>query len=73
MGLAKDWNVTQEEAQETLDRWYSDRPEVLLWQEKTINKASRTGYTDTLMGRLRHLPDINSRKLVFFSFSFILF
>jgi len=62
MGLSKDWDVTPEEAQGTLDLWYSDRPEVLAWQEATISKASRTGYTETLMGRLRHLPDVNSRS-----------
>ena len=27
-GLAKDWKVSLEEAQETVDRWYADRPEV---------------------------------------------
>ena len=28
MGLSKDWGVTVQEAKETLERWYSDRPEV---------------------------------------------
>ena len=27
-GLASDWNVTVEEAKDTLDKWYKDRPEV---------------------------------------------
>ena len=27
-GLAKDWKVSTKEAQETLDRWFEDRPEV---------------------------------------------
>ena len=30
---------------------YSDRPEVLEWQENTIRMARKTGYTKTLMGR----------------------
>lgn len=62
-GLAKDWNVTTAEAKKTLDRWYSDRPEVLEWQQKTIAKAHKVGYTRTLLGRYRHLPDINSRDM----------
>ncbi len=33
-GLAKDWNVTVREAQNTLDLWYKDRPEVMDWQVK---------------------------------------
>ena len=70
MGLAKDWNVSKEEAQDTLDKWFADRPEVLRWQEATIKKAMETGYTETLMGRLRHLPDINHSKyyVIFFYF-----
>ena len=29
-GLAKDWGTTLQEAEETVERWYSDRPEVHL-------------------------------------------
>ena len=29
-GLAKDWGTTLQEAEETVERWYSDRPEVPL-------------------------------------------
>ena len=61
-GLAKDWEVSLEEAQQTLDLWFADRPEVLEWQRKTITTARKTGYTRTLMGRYRRLPDINSEK-----------
>ncbi|KAL0302053.1 UNVERIFIED_CONTAM: DNA polymerase I A, chloroplastic/mitochondrial [Sesamum radiatum] len=38
VGLARDWKVSREEAQETVDRWYSDRQEVLSWQEQRKNK-----------------------------------
>ena len=27
-GLSRDWGTSQQEAQETVNRWYSDRPEV---------------------------------------------
>lgn len=57
-GLAKDWGVKQEEAQDMLRAWYDDRPEVEAWQKRTIADAKRTGYTTTLMGRRRNLPDI---------------
>ena len=61
-GLSKDFNTSVKEAQETLDSWYEDRPEVRAWQKDTIERARSTGYTRTLMGRYRHLPDITSRK-----------
>jgi DNA polymerase-1 len=60
-GLAKDWGVTRPEAQEEIDKWYKDRPEVLEWQKSTIEKAKETGYTRTLMGRYRRLPDLKSK------------
>lgn len=61
-GLAKDFGVSVEEAKDTLERWYADRPEVREWQERTIQYAHETGYTRTLMGRYRKLTHINSKS-----------
>ena len=36
---------------------YGDRPEVLEWQKRTIERANKHGYTRTPMGRYRMLPD----------------
>lgn len=33
-GFMKDWNCSEEEARNTVALWYSDRPEVKLWQEQ---------------------------------------
>lgn len=33
-GFMKDWDCTMEEAQNTVDLWYNDRPEVRAWQKK---------------------------------------
>ncbi len=59
-GLATDWNVSTKEAQDTVDLWYADRPEVRDWQQSVIQRAKDFGYTRSLMGRYRQLPDINS-------------
>ena len=64
VGLAKDWGVSLEEAQQTLNLWYRDRPEVQEWQRKTIEMAKRTGFTRTLMGRYRPLPQIKAPQCV---------
>jgi len=61
-GLSNDWNVSLEEAEETLASWYRDRPEVKQWQEDTIADAHACLCTRTLMGRYRPLPLINSRN-----------
>lgn len=60
-GLSKDWGVSLADAQETLERWYADRPEVREWQARTIERTRETGATTTLMGRRRPLRDINSQ------------
>lgn len=61
-GLSKDFGVSVREAQSIVEKWYSDRPEVKEWQRLTIEKARTTGSTRTLMGRYRHLDEINSKN-----------
>jgi DNA polymerase-1 len=56
-GLSKDFGVSRKEAAETLEKWYADRQEVRIWQENAIQTARLFGYTRTLMGRYRRLPD----------------
>ena len=59
-GLSKDWGVSLQDANDTLERWFADRPEVRAWQERIIEQTRQTGATTTLMGRRRPLPDIVS-------------
>ena len=61
-GLAKDWDVTIGEAEETVKAWYDSRPEVRDWQERMRQEARRYGAVCTLLGRRRPLPDINSKN-----------
>ena len=58
MGLARDWNVSREEASETLMLWYKERQEVLQWQRECKKFLAKNQYVETLLGRRRHLPDI---------------
>jgi DNA polymerase-1 len=59
-GLAKDWGTSLEEAEATVARWYADRPEVRDWQARTRAYAARFGWVNTMIGRRRRLPEINS-------------
>ena len=61
-GLAKDWKVSLREADETLSRWYRDRPEVKTWQDERIVEAHQMKSVRTLLGRERHLHQINSKN-----------
>lgn len=59
-GLAKDFGVSIDEAKETVELWYSDRPEVRDWQQVQHTKAAEKGRVNTLLGRHRNLPDASS-------------
>eukprot|EP00605_Chrysophyceae_sp_TOSAG23-4_P000645 GSChrysophyteH1.ASY1.ANO1.726.1 assembled CDS len=61
-GLALDWGISKDEAEETLNAWYADRPEVRDWQEMTRSMAKKHGYVCTLMGRYRILQDASSPR-----------
>jgi hypothetical protein len=54
--------VSLDEAKQTLNLWYSDRPEVLAWQQERREEAHQTLRVHTLLGRTRHLPDVNSHN-----------
>lgn len=61
-GLAKDWNKSTREAQEILNLWYDDRPEVKAWQRKCRQFSENEQYVETILGRRRNIPDIRSMK-----------
>jgi hypothetical protein len=63
-GLAKDWGVTKEQAQDILELWYRDRPEVRAWQERVKAEAMDGPLSEvyTLMGRTRSLPGIKESR-----------
>ncbi|XAR67464.1 DNA-directed DNA polymerase [Bertholletia excelsa] len=58
VGLARDWKVSVEEAEETVERWYNDRKEVLIWQEERKKEARQKGCVHTLLGRARQFPSM---------------
>lgn len=52
--------MSREEAQKTVNLWYSDRKEVLLWQDERKKQARRFRFVDTLLGRARHFPSLKN-------------
>lgn len=57
IGLSRDWKVSVEEAQQTVDLWYKERQEVLKWQEARKEEARTKGQVFTLLGRTRRFPN----------------
>lgn len=52
-GLSKDFGVSLQEAEATVERWYADRPEVREWQQMTKQYAAKYGWVNTMIGRRR--------------------
>ncbi|MGB2739123.1 MAG: DNA polymerase I [Cognaticolwellia sp.] len=61
-GLAKQLNVPRHTAQAYMDKYFERYPNVSQYMEDTRQKASETGYVETLFGRRLYLPDINAKN-----------
>lgn len=63
-GLSQNINSTPKEAGEFIKKYMEIYPKVKIYGEECIEKARELGYATTLMGRVRHIPDINSKNHV---------
>ena len=61
-GLAQQLGISKEEAKQYIDRYFERYPGVKLWIERTIAEVRERGYTLTLWGRRRPIPDILSKN-----------
>jgi DNA polymerase-1 len=63
-GLAKQLDVSRDEAQKYIDTYFARYPSVKDYMENTKKFAHHHGYVQTLLGRRLYLPDINARNLM---------
>ena len=63
-GLAERMNVPRSEAKELIDGYFQTYPHIKEYMEKSIERARINGYIETIFGRKRYLPDINSHNAV---------
>ena len=61
-GLAQRMNIDNHEARELIDGYFKTFPNVKEYMEKAKEEARAKGYAETLFGRRRYLPDINSKN-----------
>ena len=59
-GLAQQLGITHEEAQAFIDNYFRRYPKVKECIERIIQFAQEHGYVETIMGRRRYFPEINS-------------
>ncbi len=59
-GLATRLNISRSEAAEILDAYFAAFPAVKAYMERTVTEARERGYTETLFGRRRPIPELAS-------------
>lgn len=63
-GLAERLNIPRSEAKELIDGYFATYPQVKEYMNKSIESARERGYVETISGRKRMLPDINSQNAI---------
>jgi DNA polymerase-1 len=61
-GLAANLGIDTREAARFIEAYFERLPRVRIYTEETVEQARREGHVDTLYGRARWLPDINSKN-----------
>lgn len=59
-GLAQRLKIKRGEASDIIDAYFEKYPKVKSYMDESIDKARELGYAETIMGRRRYLPAINS-------------
>ncbi len=63
-GLSDRLGISRAEAKELIDGYFTTYPGVKKYMDTAIQKAKEMGYVETLFGRKRFLPDINSQNSI---------
>ena len=68
-GLAQQLDCSRTEAKQLIDDYFAAFPRVISYIEAQKELARQRGYAETLFGRKRYLPDINSHNATVRSFA----
>lgn len=68
-GLAQRMGIPNGEARDLIEGYFKTFPNVHAYMEKAKQEARERGYAETIFGRRRYLPDINSRNNTVRSFA----
>ena len=67
-GLSQDLNIPKKEAQEYIDQYFATYPAVKQFIDGLVSKAKEHGYSETMFGRKRPMPELASSNFVQRSF-----
>lgn len=63
-GLSERLGISRNEAKKLIDEYFETFPDVKRYIDESIARAREQGYVETIFGRKRFLPDINSQNAV---------
>lgn len=61
-GLAQRLHISRSEAKKIIDDYFAAFPSIQTYISNTIDTARSNGYVETIFGRRRYLPDLNSKN-----------
>ena len=68
-GLSEQLGIPRKEAAGLIEEYFAQYPDIRRFIDESIATAREHGYAQTLLGRRRYLPDINSRNAAARSFA----
>ena len=63
-GLSQRLNISRSDASNLIQGYFDSFPQVRAYMNNAIMQAREKGYVETIMGRRRYLPDINSSNAI---------
>jgi DNA polymerase-1 len=67
-GLSQDLSITQKEAKAYIEQYFETYPGIKAFLDKTVADAKETGYSVTMFGRRRPVPELKSSNFMQRSF-----
>lgn len=58
--LSNELGITMQEAKEFIENYFASFPKIKLTMDRIIEETKQKGYTTTLFGRKRYIPEINN-------------
>jgi DNA polymerase-1 len=62
-GLSQREGISREEAAEFIKTYFAKYPGIRKYSEETVQRTREQGYAETLLGRRRYIPEINSPNM----------
>ena len=68
-GLAKALGITNDEAEDFINKYFATYPNIQLYMSSVVDMAMKNGYVETVFGRRRYLPELNSPNMMIREFA----